>query len=154
MKQMIRVGKIIQPRRPALRARRTSSAKVMRIISGQMWRRTVASFGSGSDLSFGLKIRYDLEKVSIQRKVLLGSYLEAPHESERTEMQKETIWVLLTWPVLSTITNCQTKYYDHKLKDLICFKRVVELRSRPPVEVLPDIRLGSKADQNSLATRH
>ena len=39
-------------------------------------------------------------------------------------------------------------------KELICFKRVVELRSRPPVEVLPDIRLGSKADQNSLATRH
>ena len=37
-------------------------------------------------------------------------------------------------------------------KELICFKRVVELRSRPQVEVLPDIRLGSKADQNSLAT--
>ena len=115
MKQMRRAGKISQPRRPALRARRTSSAKVMRIISGQMWRRTVASFGSGSDLSFGLKIRYDLKKVSIQRKVLSRSYLEAPHESERTEMQRETIWVLLTWPVLSTMTNCQTNYYNHEI---------------------------------------
>ena len=68
MKQMSRAGKISQSRRPALRARSTSSAKVIRIINGQMWRRTVASFGSGSDLSFGLKIRYDLEKDSIQRK--------------------------------------------------------------------------------------
>ena len=92
-----------QPRRPALRARRTSSATVIRIINGQMWRRTVASFGSGSDLSFGLKIRYDLEET--QRKVLLRSYLEAPQESERTEMQIETIWVLLYWPVLSIMTN-------------------------------------------------
>ena len=38
-------------------------------------------------------------------KVLLRSYLEAPQESERIEMQMETIWVLLTWPVLSTMTN-------------------------------------------------
>ena len=105
MKQMRRAGKISQPRRPALRARRTSSANVIRIISGQMWRRTVASFGSGSDLSFGLKIRYDLDKVSIQRKVLLRSYLEAPQESESTEMQRETIWVLLYWPVLSIMTS-------------------------------------------------
>ena len=44
--------------------------------------------------------------------------------------------------------------YKENLKELICFKRVVKLRSRPQVEVLPDIRLGSKADQNSLATRH
>ena len=94
-----------QSRRPAVRTRRIILAKVIRIISGQMWRRTVASFGSGSDLSFGLKIRYDLEKVSIQRKVLLRSYLEAPQESERTEMQMETIWVLLYWPVLSIMTN-------------------------------------------------
>ena len=50
------------PRRPAVTVRRTILAKVIRIISGQIWRRTVVSFGSGSDLSFGLKIRYDLEK--------------------------------------------------------------------------------------------
>ena len=108
MKQMRSAGKISQPRRPALRARRMSSAKVITSINGQMWRRTVASFGSGSDLSFGLKIRYDLEEVSTQRKLLFGSYLDAPQESERTEMQRETIWVLLTWPVLNMITNCQT----------------------------------------------
>ena len=113
-KRRIRAGKMSQPRRPAVRTRRRILAKVIRIINGQMWRRTVASFGSGSDLSFGLKIRYDLKKVSIQRKVLSRSYLEAPHESESTEMQRETIWVLLTWPVLSTMTNCQRKYYDHR----------------------------------------
>ena len=33
-------------------------------------------------------------------------YLEAPQESDRTEMQREMIWVVLTWPVLSTITIC------------------------------------------------
>ena len=76
---MRRAGKISQPRRPAVRTRRTMLAKVMRIISGQMWRRTVASFGSGSDLSFGLRIRYDLEKVSIQRKVL--SFKKLPRGS-------------------------------------------------------------------------
>ena len=48
----------------------------------------------------------------------------------------------------------QKSVFIGRTKELICFKRVVELRSRPPVEVLPDIRLGSKADQNSLATRH
>ena len=90
-------------------------ANVMRIISGQMWRSTVASFGSGSDLSFGLKIRYDLEKVSIQRKVLLRSYLDAPQESDKTDMQRETIWVLLTCPVLSTMANYKTNNYNHKL---------------------------------------
>ena len=37
-------------------------------------------------------------------------------------------------------------------KQLICFKGLVELRSRPQVEVLPDIQMGSKADTNSLAT--
>ena len=61
------------------------------------------SFGSGSDFSFGLKIRYDLEET--QRKVLLRSYLDAPQESDKTDMQRETIWVLLNWPVLSTMTN-------------------------------------------------
>ena len=100
---MKRAGKMSQPRRPAVRTRRTMLAKVIRIISGQMWRRTVASFGSGSDLSFGLKIRYDLEET--QRKVLLRSYLDAPQESERTDMQREMIWVLLYWPVLNIMTN-------------------------------------------------
>ena len=45
-------------------------------------------------------------------------------------------------------------YFAMDGKELICFKRVVKLRSRLQVEVHPDIRLGSKADQNSLATRH
>ena len=54
-------------------------------------------------MSFGLKIRYDLEET--QRKVLLRSYLEAPQERDKIEMQRETYWVVLTWPVLSIMTN-------------------------------------------------
>ena len=85
---MRRAGKISQPRRPAVRTRRTMLAKVIRIIRGQMWRRTVASFGSGSDLSFGLKIRYDLVGITtIKRKV-----------------QKE---VTLMRPRIETILRCR-----------------------------------------------
>ena len=80
---MRRAGKISQPRRPAVRTRRTILAKVMRIISGQMWRRTVASFGSGSDLSFGLKIRYDLVGITTQRKVLKEITLMLPRRVTR-----------------------------------------------------------------------
>ena len=86
-----------------------SSAKVITTINGQMWRRTVASFGSGSDLSFGRKIRYDLEEERLLKKGLFKEqsyYLAAPHDKLKTEMQSETIWVVLTWPVLSTITIC------------------------------------------------
>ena len=88
-------------------------AKVIRIISGQMWRRTVASFGSGSDLSFGLKIRYDL--VGITEESAKRNYLDAPQESDKTDMQRETIWVVLTCPVLSTMANYKTNHYNHKL---------------------------------------
>ena len=52
-----------------MNTRKMRLATVTRNIHGQMRRITVASFGSGSDLSFGLKIRYDLEEVSTQRKV-------------------------------------------------------------------------------------
>ena len=65
----------------------------------------MASFGSGSDLSFGLKIRYDLEKASTQSASARRSYLEAPHERDKIEMQRETYWVVLTCPVLSIMTN-------------------------------------------------
>ena len=41
---------------------------------------------------------------------------------------------------------------NHKSKELVCFKGLLELRSRPPVGVLPDIRMGSKVDLNLLAT--
>lgn len=81
MKQSRRAGKMSHPRRPALRVRRMSSAKVIRIISGQMWRSTVASFGSGSDLSFGLKIRYDLEGVTTKRKMLEEVTLRLPRRA-------------------------------------------------------------------------
>ena len=37
-------------------------------------------------------------------------------------------------------------------KELVCFKRLVELRSRLQVGVLPEIRMGSKVDLNPLAT--
>ena len=32
--------------------------------------------------------------------------LAAPHDKLKMEMQRETIWVVLTWPVLSAITIC------------------------------------------------
>ena len=67
---MTSAGKMSQPAIPEMNTKNTRLATVMRNIQGQMCRITVASLGSGSDLSFGLKIRYDLEKVSIQRKVL------------------------------------------------------------------------------------
>ena len=75
----------------------------------------MASFRSGSDLSFGLKIRYDLEKASTQSASARRSYLEAPQERDKIEMQRETYWVVLTLPVLSIMTNCETNYYDHKV---------------------------------------
>ena len=78
-----------QPSRPAVRTRRTILAKVIRSIRGQMWRRTVASFGSGSDLSFGLRIRYDL--VGITTKSAKRSYLDAPQDRDNIEMQREKI---------------------------------------------------------------
>ena len=37
-------------------------------------------------------------------------------------------------------------------KELVCFKVLVKLRSRPVVGVLLDIRMGSNVDQNPLAT--
>ena len=87
VKRRTRAGKMSQPRRPAVRTRRRILAKVIRSIRGQMWRRTVASFGSGSDLSFGLKIRYDLVGITTQRKV-----------------QKE---VTLMRPRIETILRCR-----------------------------------------------
>ena len=75
----------------------------------------MASFGSGSDLSLGLKIRYDLEEVSTQGESARRIYLEAPQERDKIEMQRETYWVVLTCPVLSIMTNYETNYYDHKV---------------------------------------
>ena len=80
-----------------------------RNIQGQMCRITVANFGSGSDLSFDLKIRYDLKEERLLKERALKKYVDylaAPQESDRTEMQREMIWVVLTCPVLSTITIC------------------------------------------------
>ena len=56
-----------------------------------MWRRTVASFGSGSDLSFGLKIRYDLVGITAQEKKCKKSHLDAPQDRDNIEMQREKI---------------------------------------------------------------
>ena len=53
-------------------------ATVTRNIQGQMCRITVASFGSGSDLSFGLKIRYDLEEERFLTKVALKNHVDQP----------------------------------------------------------------------------
>ena len=56
-KQSGRARKIQGPRRPAMQTRKARLARVRRNIHGQMWRITVAVFGSGSDMSLGLKIR-------------------------------------------------------------------------------------------------
>ena len=53
-------------------------ATVTRNIQGQMCRITVASFGSGSDLSFGLKIRYDLEEERFLKKAPLKKNVDQP----------------------------------------------------------------------------
>ena len=49
--------KMCIPRRPAAMARITRSARAMKIINGQMWRRAVTIFGSGSEVSFVLKMK-------------------------------------------------------------------------------------------------
>ena len=95
---MMRAGKMSQPAIPETKTKRRRLATVTRNIHGQMRRITVASFGSGSDLSFGLKIRYDLEGQRFLTKGLLKfvDYLAAPHDKLKMEMQRETIWVVLT----------------------------------------------------------
>ena len=52
----------------------------------------------------------------------------------------------------TTLQILSRKGREGTLKELVCFKRLAELRSRPQVGVLPDIRMGSKVDQNPLAT--
>ena len=104
---MTRAGKMSQPASPAMNTKKARLATVTRNIQGQMCRITVANFGSGSDLSFGLKIRYDLEGerfLGLFKKYV--DYLAAPHDKLKMEMQRETLWVVLTWPVLSPITIC------------------------------------------------
>ena len=69
-------------------------ATVTKNIHGQMCRITVANFGSGSDLSFDLKIRYDLKEERLLKKGLPQKYIDylaAPQERDRTEMQREMI---------------------------------------------------------------
>ena len=59
-----------------MKTRKTRLATVTRNIQGQMCRRTVATLGSGSEVSFGLKIRYDLEKEKLlKEECYLGKIL-------------------------------------------------------------------------------
>ena len=101
-----------------MKTRKTRLATVTRNIHGQMCRITVANFGSGSDLSFDLKIRYDLKEERLLKERALKKYVDylaAPQESDRTEMQREMICVVLTSPVLSTITICrEIRFYVTK----------------------------------------
>ena len=60
------------------RSKKARLATVTRNIQGQMCRITVASFGSGSDLSFGLKIRYDLKDERFLKKAALKNYVDQP----------------------------------------------------------------------------
>ena len=78
---MTRAGKMSQPARPAIKTRKARLATVTRNIHGQMCRITVASFGSGSDLSFGLKIRYDLDKERMLMKALFKNNVDQPGSS-------------------------------------------------------------------------
>ena len=70
-----------QPASPAVNTKKARLATVTRNIQGQMCRITVASFGSGSDLSFGLKIRYDLEEERFLKKGLLKNNVDQPGSS-------------------------------------------------------------------------
>ena len=70
-----------QPASPAVNTKKARLATVTRNIQGQMCRITVASFGSGSDLSFGLKIRYDLEEERFLMKELLKNHVDQPGSS-------------------------------------------------------------------------
>ena len=63
-------GKMSQPAIPDMNTKNPRLATVTRNIHGQMCRITVASLGSGSDLSFGRKIRYDLEEERLLKKGL------------------------------------------------------------------------------------
>merc|ERR1719331_3764812 len=85
-----------------MKVRRRRSAKVMRSIQGQMNSNTVARSGSGSDLLFGLKMRYDLA---------------APQERDSTEVQTEKIWGPLTLPVLNIITTWVTDWGPASMLD-------------------------------------
>ena len=67
---MTSAGKMNQPAIPEMNTKNTRLATVMRNIQGQMCRITVANLGSGSDLSFGRKIRYDLEEERLLKKGL------------------------------------------------------------------------------------
>ena len=75
---MTRAGKIRGPESPAMHTKKKRLATVMRNIQGQMRRSTVASFGSGSDLSFGLKIRYDLVEERFLKKGPSKKYVNLP----------------------------------------------------------------------------
>ena len=61
-------------------------------------------------------------------------------------LQGALLWWCNCWPIAIAYLGYGA------WKELVCFKRSVELRSRPSVGVLLDIRMGSKVDQNPLAT--
>ena len=75
---MTRAGNMSQPASPAMKTKKARLATVTRNIHGQMCRITVASFGSGSDLSFGLKIRYDLEEERFSKEAPLEKNVDQP----------------------------------------------------------------------------
>ena len=76
------------PLMPAMKTRKTKLVRVMMSIAGQIRRATVINSGSGSALSAVLMIRKDLE---------------APQESDNSDVTNEKIWVLLILPVLRTM---------------------------------------------------
>ena len=65
-KQKTSTGKMKGPAKPAVKERSLRSAKASRTIHGQMLRRTVGTFGSGSDLLFGRKMRKALWQRAIR----------------------------------------------------------------------------------------
>ena len=65
-KQKASTGKMKGPANPAVKERSLRLAKASRTIQGQMLRRTVGTFGSGSDLLFGRKMRKALWQRAIR----------------------------------------------------------------------------------------
>ena len=74
--------------RQAVKTRKTRLVTVTISMYGQILRRTVGNSGSGSALSWGLKIR---------------KARDDPHDKERIDVSRLKICVQLGWPVLRTI---------------------------------------------------
>ena len=79
---------------------KTKLVRVITSIDGQIWRATAIDSGLGPFLSAVLMIRKDLE---------------APQESESSDVTNEKIWVLLILPVLRTMKTWVNTHLDSRI---------------------------------------